>query len=502
MKDRLIELIGITKVFPGVIALDDVSFDLFEGEVHVLMGENGAGKSTLMKIIDGIYKPEHGEVRLFGKKADIKSPKDALEQGIAMIHQELNPVLEMTIAENIYLGREPGKAGLLNRRSMNKAARETLKRLALELDPDLRMKELTVAQMQMVEIAKAISYNSRIIIMDEPTSAISDKEADALFDIIRMLKGNGAGIIYISHKMNEIFRIADRITILRDGKAVDTRSAAELDANKLIALMVGREISQMYPPRIEHRYGEVALEVTSLTHRGLFENISFSLRKGEVLGIAGLMGAGRSELVETIFGMRKAHKGAVSVNNKACQFCAPNKAIKAGIALVTEDRKHTGLNLKSTVKRDMSIVTLQNYCRFNQVVVNARENAAVDEGIQKLNIKTPSRNQMIDNLSGGNQQKVILARWLMAQSDVFILDEPTRGIDVGAKYEIYSIIMQLAAEGKAVLMVSSEMSEIIGICDRVLVMHAGRVTGELNRNEMTQENIMALAAGIRKGGEQ
>lgn len=495
MDHCLLEMIGVKKSFPGVNALDNVSFDLKSNEVHVLMGENGAGKSTLMKVLDGIYTPDQGELWLYGQKTTVKSPKDALEHGIAMIHQELNPILNMTVAENIYLGREHGIGGLLNRKAMNKAAQEMLSKLRLCFRPDVLMKELSVAQMQMVEIAKAVSYQARIIIMDEPTSAISDHEVDSLFEMIRLLKAQGTGIIYISHKMNEVFRIADRITILRDGKTVATRPAGELDCNTLISLMVGREINRLYPDKPECTIGDVALQVENLYAENLLKDISFSLRKGEILGITGLMGAGRSELVETIFGIRKSSSGRILIAGKASELGVPSKAIASGIALVTEDRKQTGLNLSSTVKREISIATLKRYCRGGQIIVNAKENEAVDTGIKKLNVKTPSRNQKVANLSGGNQQKVILARWLLAQPEVFILDEPTRGIDVGAKFEIYTIIMELAAQGKAILMVSSEMSEIIGICDRTIVMHEGKITGELSRNEMSQESIMTLATG-------
>ncbi|MEG1813487.1 MAG: sugar ABC transporter ATP-binding protein, partial [Clostridia bacterium] len=450
-----------------------------------------------MKIIDGIYRPDAGTMHLFGHISSVQSPKEAQHKGIAMIHQELNNVLEMTVAENIFLGREPVRWGLLDRRRMNQDARKALAPIKLDIDPDTKMKCLSCAQMQMVEIAKAISYKARIIIMDEPTSAISDKEVDALFAIIAMLRTQGVGIVYISHKMNEVFRIADRITVLRDGKTVATCPASELDSDKLITLMVGRALTNVYPPDIPHERREVVLEVKALSCAGKFENISFSLHAGEILGVAGLMGAGRSELLETIFGLREASGGCVKVLGKALKIKCPVDAIAQSIAFVTEDRKHTGLNLKTSVKRDISIVTLGDYCRAGQFIDNRRENEAVDRGIQMLNVKTPSRNQQVVNLSGGNQQKVILARWLLASPKIILLDEPTRGIDVGAKYEIYLITKKLAAAGKAVLMVSSEMPELIGVCDRVIVLSEGRLTGELDKAHMTQEAMMGLAAGLR-----
>lgn len=476
--------------------MDDVSFDVMAGEVHVLMGENGAGKSTLMKIIDGIYRPDAGELFLYGKKKTIHSPKEAQSEGISMIHQELNNVLEMTIAENIFLGREPGKCGLLDKKRMLKEARTVLELIQQDIDPSVKIKDLSVAQMQMVEIAKAISVNARIIIMDEPTSAISDKEVDKLFEIIHMLRAKDVGIIYISHKMNEVFRIADRITVLRDGRSVATYPASELDKAKLVTLMVGRELVNVYPPGVEHPIGEVVMKVSNLCCGDKLKDISFSLRAGEILGIGGLVGAGRSELLETLFGIRRSTGGSVEILGDSTPVTTPNNAIARKLAFVTEDRKRSGLNLKASVKCDISIATLRNYCYMGRLIQNSAENAAVDKGIRLFNLRTPSRNQLVINLSGGNQQKVILARWLLADPRIIMMDEPTRGIDVGAKYEIYTFIKQLAQQGKAVLMVSSEMPEIIGVCDRVLMLHEGRVTGELPKDQMNQETMMAMAAGI------
>lgn len=496
MNQSLLQLNHVTKRFPGVLALDDVQFELLPGEVHVIMGENGAGKSTLMKIADGLYHPDEGEVLVCGEKVNMTSPTQAIQHGIAMIHQELNAVLDMTVAENIFLGKEPTRNGFIDRKKMNEDAKEALAQLQVEINPNRKMRTLSVAKRQMVEIAKAVSRNAKIVIMDEPTSAISEKEVDALFNVIRMFRQNGVGIIYISHKMNEIFQIADRITVMRDGKTVGTYAAQDLDNDRLIALMVGREITNVYPPRPQRQLGEVALQLEELTNEPYFRNVSLEVRKGEILGLAGLMGAGRSEVVETLFGMRKGQSGNISINGNICRIHSPHDAIAAGVALVTEDRKLTGLNLKTTVKKDMSIVHLKEFCKLGQFIDEKRENKAVDEGIRRLAVKTPSRNQMITNLSGGNQQKVIIARWLMCDPDIIILDEPTRGIDVGAKYEIYTIIMELASQGKAIIVISSEMPEIIGICDRVMVMHEGRITGQLHRDEMTQEAIMALASGM------
>lgn len=496
MGEYLLELRNITKRFPGVLALDKVELKVRPGEVHVIMGENGAGKSTLMKIVDGIYHPDEGEMRLYGAKTVIQSPMDAMKNGIAMIHQELNTVLDMTVAENIFLGREIGRGILYDKKTMRREAQNALQQLGLKLDTNLKMRELSVAKRQMAEIAKAVSMKAKIIIMDEPTSAISDKEVDALFQVIREFRSRGIGIVYISHKMDEIFRIADRITVMRDGKTVGTYEASNLTTNELIAKMVGRDIEDVYPPKIPHELGEELLRVKDLSCGSLFDGVSFTLRKGEILGIAGLMGAGRSELAETIFGLRRADRGEIYRGNSKLSIKSPRSAIDAGLAFVTEDRAQSGLNLKTTVKKDMSILTLKQFCRWGQVISSRKENEAVDQRISQLTIKTPSRNQGIKNLSGGNQQKVIIARWLMSNPQILIMDEPTRGIDVGAKYEIYSIMRELAAEGKGILMISSELPEILGICDRTLVMHEGRITGVLKKDEMTQETIMKYATGM------
>ena len=501
MKEILLELKHITKRFPGVLALDDVNLKVAAGKVHVVMGENGAGKSTLMKIIDGIYHPNQGELLLYGKPMKINSPIEAMKNQIAMIHQELNTILDMTVAENIFLGREFGSGILYDAKRMNEEACKALAELNLRINPKVKMRELSVAKRQMVEIAKAVSMNARIIIMDEPTSAISDKEVDALFEIINEFKKRGVGIIYISHKMDEIFRIAEDITVMRDGKSIGTYSAEELDQNTLIAKMVGRNIENIYPKPLPHALGAEILRIDRLSSKGAFRDVNLSLKAGEILGISGLMGAGRSELAESIFGMRKIDSGEISINGQKVNISSPKDAIKAGLAFITEDRSQTGLNLKTTVKKDMSILTLKQFCKWGQVIIKALENNLVDEGIKRLRIKVSSRNQSIKTLSGGNQQKVIIARWLLAEPEILIMDEPTRGIDVGAKYEIYNIMMELAARGKAIVVISSELPEIIGVCSRVMVMHEGIVTGELKKTEMTQESIMKLATKTEETNE-
>lgn len=494
---NILEMKNIVKRFPGVLALDGVQLSLNEGEVHVLMGENGAGKSTLMKILAGIHHQDEGDVIYMGESVKIDTPKDALDMGISMIHQELITILDMTVAENINLGKEPGKLGMLSRKAMNKATAELLSSLDLDIDPDAKMRSLSIAQMQMIEIAKAISYNSKIIIMDEPTSAISEREVDNLFNIIGRLKKKGVGIIYISHKMKEIYQIADRITIFRDGKYIATREAADLPKDELIALMVGRKLDKMFPPK-ENVVGDNVLKVKDLSLQGVFKDVSFNLKKGEILGFAGLMGAGRSEVAETIFGIRNATSGTVEMNGNRFQFKSPAEAIRHGFAMVTEDRKKTGLNLKTSIMKDMTITSLEKLCHMSHFVNKGKEIQYTDEQIDNLKVKTPSRYQKVANLSGGNQQKVIVGRWLMTEPEILIMDEPTRGIDVGAKYEIYSIILELAKAGKSIIMISSELPEIIGLCDRTVVMHEGKLTGILDRKDFSQEKIMAYATNHHK----
>lgn len=491
----ILEMTDIVKTFPGVLALDHVSFDLREGEVHVLIGENGAGKSTLMKILAGIYQKDGGDISLNGQPLELHDPGDALRKGISMIHQELSPIPHMTIAENILLGREPSLTplGILDKKEMERFTAGILESLSLPLRAGTLMANLSVAEAQTVEIAKATAFDSSVIVMDEPTSAISDKEVDILFDLIRSLRAQGKSIVYISHKLEEIYAISDRISVLRDGCHVATENTDVMDRNRLIQLMVGREISDIFP-KLESEIGEVLFEVDGLSCDEAFTDVSFTVRRGEIVGLAGLMGAGRTEVVETIFGVRQKSSGQIRKDGREIAVRRPSDAIRHGLAFVSEDRKDVGLVLKRSVKENVVLVKLRELC-WGPVVRKRLENRTVDESIEKLQIKTPSKDQTVANLSGGNQQKVVVAKWLLARPDVLIVDEPTRGIDVGAKAEIHRLISQLASEGKAVIMVSSELPEIIGMSDRVVVMHDGRVTGELERRDFTQERIMTLATG-------
>jgi inositol transport system ATP-binding protein len=500
--EYVLQMKNISKAFPGVVALDNVQLNVKKGEVHALMGENGAGKSTLMKILAGLVKPDQGEILLNGRHMDFNSPKESLDHGISMIHQELNCIQEMTIAENIFIGREPCYQFLqvVDRRKLNQQAFDLFKEIDWEMDPDTKLSSLSVAEMQMVEIAKAISYNSDLIIMDEPTSAITDREVEKLFEIIRKLTSKGKSIIYISHKMDEILTISDCVTVLRDGQYVATKPVSKLNNQLLISLMVGRDLSDIFFK--EHvALGDVFLEVKGLSKKGKFNNIHFKIHQGEVLGIAGLMGAGRTELVEAIFGLHHPDHGEIFVKNKKVNIRSPKDAISHGIALVPEDRRHSGLNLRGTIKENISIVNLDDFCHLGHIINRQQEKKEADEQIKNLNIKTPSRDQMVNSLSGGNQQKVVLSKWLLGNPDILILDEPTRGIDIGAKAEIYKMINLLAGDGKAIIMISSEMPEILGLSDRVIVLHEGEITGEFTRNEFNQERIMACAAGYLKEEE-
>jgi inositol transport system ATP-binding protein len=487
---------AISKSFSGIAALNDVKLEVACGEVHAVMGENGAGKSTLMKILSGLVKKDGGEIYLNETQVEIQTPKTALDLGISMIHQELNPVRAMTVSENIFLGKEPCYAfcNVINRKKQREMTLALFREMEITINPDRKMGDLSVAEMQLVEIVKAVSYNARIIIMDEPTSAINGREVAKLFEIIRSLKSKGIAIIYISHKMDEIFRISDTITVLRDGQYIETKPAKELDHDTLVKLMVGRKISELFPKVISAK-GEVSLEVEGLTKRGLFENISFKVRKGEVLGVAGLMGAGRTDLMETVFGLRRADVGSIKINGHEVRIQSPADAIRHRIALITEDRQMKGLNLKASVRDNISLASLKNFSRFGQILQFQKENCAADAEIEKLHIKTRGRGQIIKTLSGGNQQKVVLAKWLLNDPEIIILDEPTRGIDIGAKAEIYKIIAELAEQGRTIIMISSELEEILGLCDRVMVLYNGKVTAEFERQAFNQEAIMKAAMG-------
>ena len=502
--EYVLELKNIYKSFPGVKVLEDVTLQVRPGEVHALMGENGAGKSTLMKILMGIYKADQGSIFLEGEETVIHGPKDAMSKGISMIHQELNTVLDMEVAENVFIGRELLKKGMeklkiVDIARMREETGKYFREMNIDIDPRAKMRTLSVAEMQLVEIVKAISLNSRIIVMDEPTSAITEKEATVLFAQIERLKKQGVAIIYISHKMDEIFRISDTITVLRDGQWIGTKPAKELDNDMLIKMMVGRELTDIYP-KDPVEIGDVILEVKNLSRGKKVRDASFSLRKGEVLGIAGLVGAGRSELVETIFGLYPKTGGQIFLHGKEVHIKSAADAIKNKMALITEDRKQTGLNLIVSVKENIASVSIGKLS--NHGIVNDKKiNEVSEKYIKELKIKTPDGNAIVGNLSGGNQQKVVLAKWLLDEPDIIIFDEPTRGIDIGAKRDIYLLINNLAKEGKAVIVISSEMAEVMGICDRILVMAEGRINGEVQREEFSQEVIMGYASNIT-GGEQ
>lgn len=502
--EYVLELKNIYKSFPGVKVLEDVTLQVRPGEVHALMGENGAGKSTLMKILMGIYKADQGSIFLEGKETAMHGPKDAMSKGISMIHQELNTVLDMEVAENVFVGRELLKKGMeklkiVDIARMREETGRYFREMNIDIDPRAKMRTLSVAEMQLVEIVKAISLNSKIIVMDEPTSAITEKEAAVLFTQIERLKKQGVAIIYISHKMDEIFRISDTITVLRDGQWIGTKPAKELDNDMLIKMMVGRELTDIYP-KDPVEIGDVILEVKNLSRGKKVRDASFSLRKGEVLGIAGLVGAGRSELVETIFGLYPKTGGQIFLHGKEVHIKSAADAIKNKMALITEDRKQTGLNLIVSVKENIASVSIGKLS--NHGIVNDKKiNEVSEKYIKELKIKTPDGNAIVGNLSGGNQQKVVLAKWLLDEPDIIIFDEPTRGIDIGAKRDIYLLINNLAKEGKAVIVISSEMAEVMGICDRILVMAEGRINGEVQREEFSQEVIMGYASNIT-GGEQ
>lgn len=486
---------NIHKAFPGVIALDDVSLDVHAGRVHALMGENGAGKSTMMKVIAGVYIPDGGTLHLKGESVSLRSPRDALNRGIAMIHQELNLVPEMTVAENIWIGREPrGAIGLIDHGALNRRTADLFVQLGIEIDPLALLGTLSIANRQMVEIAKAVSFDSDVLIMDEPTSAIADKEVDHLFRIIGELKAHGKAIVYITHKMDEVFRIADDISIFRDGHHIVTRAASTFDKHTLIAAMVGRELTQIFPKE-QVEIGGVALSVRNLARRGAFSNVSFDLHYGEILGVAGLMGSGRTEVMEAVFGIHPADEGDILFDGQAVPIRSPRQAIRHGMAFLTEDRKDSGLFLKLSIVENMQIAALPHHDAFG-FVRQRRVDALCNGMCDALKVKTPDLYEIIENLSGGNQQKVLIARWLLNKPRILILDEPTRGVDVGAKAEIHTLITKLAKEGVAIVMISSELPEVMGMSDRIMVMHEHTVGGILPRARATQEAIMALASGV------
>ena len=489
----LLEVENVTKRYPGVLALDNVQLRVRPGSVHALMGENGAGKSTLMKIVAGIIRPDSGEIRVRGEPVHFHGPLDALDAGIAMIHQELNLVPYMTVAENIWIGREPLNAlRLVNHGKLFRQTQELLDRLHIHLDPREQLGNLSIANQQMVEIAKAVSYESDVLIMDEPTSAITDKEVDHLFKIIERLRSSGKSIVYITHKMDEVFAIADEISVFRDGRHIETAPASRFNQASLISRMVGRELTHMFP-KGEAKIGDVVLSVRDLELEGVFRKVSFDLRRGEILGLAGLVGSGRTNVAETIFGVTPATGGEIRIDGKPVVMGSSKVAMDHGLALLTEDRKSTGCFLMLSVLENMQMASLRNYTAAG-FVKQGPLNVKCSEMSDSLRIKTPGLHETIENLSGGNQQKVLIARWLMTNPRILILDEPTRGIDVGAKAEIHRLISDLAAKGLAIIMISSEMPEILGMSDRILVMHEGHVSGFLDRAEASQEKIMELAS--------
>ena len=495
MANNILEMRGVTKQFPGVLALDNVSFSLRSGTVHALMGENGAGKSTLMKCLFGIYKMDAGTISLNGTECHFNSTADAMHAGVSMIHQELSNVPDRSVAQNLWLGREP-KNGihLVDHKKMYLDTKTLLEGLNYHFDPNARMASLSISQQQGCEIARAVSYNASIVVMDEPTSSLTENEVTHLFNIIRNLKEKGVAIIYITHKMEEIFKIADDVTVMRDGKVIGTYPVSEMNSDKLISLMVGRDLTHRFPP-VESEIGDVCLEVKNLSAANprSFKNVSFELHKGEILGIGGLVGAQRTELVESIFGIRHIASGEILIDGKPLKKRSPRNAIEAGIGLVTEDRRNSGIFPLLNITMNTALPSLGNYkTKIGLLNHKALTEVAANQNKQ-LKTKTPSMNTMIQNLSGGNQQKVILSRWLMTMPEILIMDEPTRGIDVGAKYEIYTIMADLVKQGKAILMVSSEMPELIGMSHRVLVLCAGQLTGSLEKADLTQETIMRYA---------
>jgi len=497
-KNPILELHGISKHFPGVQALDDVSLTLYPGEVHAVVGENGAGKSTLMKILSGVYSADQGEVLCNGVHVDIHSPRNAMDLGIATIYQEFNLVPVLTVAENIYLGRESGGAlpGMLNRKVLSAQAREVLKRLQIKLDVTAVVEHLSVAEQQIIEIAKALVANSKVLIMDEPTAALSDREVEALFKVIRSLREQGTGILYVSHRLDEITQIADRITILRDGQLIATRPVSEVSTAEIVRMMIGRPMDQQYPAEA-HSRGEPVLEIRGLTRDGAFWDINLTLYRGEIVGIAGLVGAGRTELARALFGAAPASSGVIRVQGEQVNLRHPRHAIRKGIALVPEDRKLDGLILSRSVRDNIALASLGRL--FKSLYVRDKViNTVAGKYVSQLDIATPSLSQETLYLSGGNQQKVVLAKWLLSQSEIVIFDEPTRGIDVGAKVEIYILMNQLAREGKAILMISSELPEILGMSDRVLVMRDGSMVAEFTRAEATEDKVMAVATGVKE----
>lgn len=491
MSGALLEVRALKKSFNGIEVLHSVDFEAQAGKVTALVGENGAGKSTLMKILMGEYTADSGEIRLEGKQVQFTSPHQALTSGISMIFQEMSPFPELTVAENIYMGREPCRFGFLKKKEQRRMAEQKLKELGVNLDADRKVKTLTVSELQLLEITKAVSYDSKVVIMDEPTSSLTDSEVSLLFQMIETLKKKQVAVIYISHKLDELFRIADQICVLRDGKMISSRPVSEVNREVMISEMVGRTMDQIYPT-VEKTIGETVFRVENLTRRGVFEDISFEIKKGEILGIAGMVGSGRTEVAEALFGVEKYQSGRINLKGKEIKIGNTRAAIHCGMALIPEDRARCGLNLRGTIKANMCTTILDQIGKGKGLIANKRaEKQKTEEMSQKMRIKMNSIEQLAMYLSGGNQQKIVVGKWLLTEPEIVMMDEPTRGIDVGAKYEIYQLIKQLAKEGKAVLIISSEMTELLGICDRILILREGTLVGEMDAKEATQEKIMA-----------
>lgn len=503
MAEYRLEMRGVSKSFPGVKALDQINLKVRPGAVHALMGENGAGKSTLMKCLFGIYHMDEGEVYLDGEKTLIQNPDEALHKGLAMVHQELQPIPERTVAENMYTGRYPekkiGPFKIIDHKKMYEETTKWLEDVKMPFNPKAKLGTMSIAQMQSVEIAKAVSLQARVVILDEPTSSLTDTEVDALFRIIRDLKSRGVSIIYISHKMAEIREICDDITIMRDGIYVGSWAMSDITDDEIVKQMVGRELTNIYPPKNDAEPGDILLDVKDYTsiHDRSFKDCSFQLRRGEILGFGGLVGAQRTELMEAIFGIRHIAKGEVSIKGSKMNVKRPQDAIRAGIGMITEDRRGSGILGCLSIADNVAISSLDQYVDMGIKLNKGKIEQLVKDNVAKLSIKTPSSRTLIRSLSGGNQQKVLISRWLANNPDILIMDEPTRGIDVGAKYEIYQIMIDLAKQGKGIIMISSEMPELIGMSNRILVMCNGRITGEVDGDEATQERIMSYATQFK-----
>lgn len=489
-----IEMQGIYKSFSGNTVLKDAGFTLRSGEIHALMGENGAGKSTLMKILTGVYTKDEGRILVDGNEVCYRSPQEAEKAGIVFIYQELNVLYDLTVEENMFLGKEIRQGmGICDKKAMRAEVKRVLQSLGVDISPTRRMDELSVGQQQMIEIAKALMVNAQVIIMDEPTAALTQSETSVLFRVVRSLKEKGVSIIYISHRMEEIFELCDRVTVLRDGAYIDTKNISDTDMNDVVRMMIGREIGERFPARSVVP-GEVVFEVKGLTSPGIFRDISFRVRKGEVLGVAGLMGAGRTEIMQAIFGSIPVTDGKLYLDGKEISVRSPQQAMKYGLGFITEDRKVEGLMLEDSIMKNISIANLGRVS-VHGVLNRKTEKELTEKGIEEVNIRCTGPLAEAGTLSGGNQQKVVFAKWIYTDPRVLILDEPTRGVDIGAKKEIYNIINQLAAKGVAIIMVSSELPEVLGMSDRVLVIHEGEVSGEVTREEANQENVMILATG-------